>query len=279
MRLVAGKIEALAGLDGLVCDLDGVMYRGAEPIEGSPEAIARLRELGVQVVFCTNNANPTIARYIEKLGSMGVSVDRHDLVTSAVVMAELLAEEGAAGKSAIVVGGGGLREALGSIHVVVDDDPSSRTADYVVVGFDPDFTYESLMRASFAVQDGAKLIAANADASFPAPDGLWPGAGALVAAVEVASGGRARVMGKPHEPMMRIAERHLGDASRIAIVGDRPNTDLEGGRAMGWTTILVLTGVTALEEIDEVEPTPDLVLDRLADLPELLLGAKEAKDP
>lgn len=270
MSLAAGHAESLAGLDGLVCDLDGVLYRGAEPIDGSPEAVGRLRGLGVRVVFCTNNANPTIARYIEKLASMGVAVERDDLVTSAVVMADLLAEEGADGKRAIVVGGGGLREALVSIDVVVDDDPASRAADYVVVGFDPDFTYESLKRASFAVQDGAELIAANADASFPAPDGLWPGAGALVAAVEVASGGRARVMGKPHEPMMRVAERHLGDASRIAIVGDRPNTDLEGGRVMGWTTILVLSGVTTRDEAGEVEPRPDLVLDRLADLPDLL---------
>lgn len=270
MSLVAGNVEALAGLEGLVCDLDGVIYRGPEPIEGSPEAIERLRELGVHVVFCTNNANPTIGRYIEKLGSMGVSVERDDLVTSAVVMAELLAEEGAAGRSAIVVGGEGLREAFDSIDVVVDDDPSSRTADYVVVGFDPDFTYESLKRASFAVQDGARLVAANADASFPAPDGLWPGAGSLVAAIEVASGGRARVMGKPHEAMMRVAARHLGGASKIAIAGDRPNTDLEGGRVMGWATILVLSGVTARAEIDQVEPRPDIVLERLADLPDLL---------
>ena len=94
-------------------------------------------------------------------------------------------------KRAIVVGGEGLREALRSIDVVVDDDPSTRTADYVVVGLDPNFSYEALKRASFAVQDGAELIAANADASFPAPDGLWPGAGSLVAAVEAASGGRA----------------------------------------------------------------------------------------
>jgi 4-nitrophenyl phosphatase len=216
-----------------------------------------------------------MARYLEKLFSMGVRVERDDLVTSPVVLAEVLEEEGAAGRSAVVVGGEGLREALASIDVVVDDDPSSRTADYVVVGFDPDFTYESLKRASFAVQGGAELIAANADASFPAPDGLWPGAGSLVAAVEVASGGRARVMGKPHEPMMRVAKRRLGSASRIAIVGDRPNTDLEGGRSMGWVTILVLSGVTSRDQIDAVEPKPDIVLERLADLPELLTGMSQ----
>ena len=273
MSLLAGDATSLAGLDGIVCDLDGVMYRGAEPIEGSPQAVQHLRELGIRVVFCTNNANPSIARYIDKLGSMGVGVERDDLVTSAVVMAEVLGEEAAAGRRAIVVGGDGLREALGSIEVVVDDDPESRAADYVVVGFDPDFTYDALKRASFAVQDGAELIAANADASFPAPDGLWPGAGSLVAAIEVASGKTARVMGKPHEPMMRVAERRLGEATKIAIVGDRPNTDLEGGRAMGWTTILVLSGVTARAAMDEVEPRPDLVLERFADLPDLLAGA------
>jgi 4-nitrophenyl phosphatase len=270
VSVVAGKAEGLAGLEGLVCDLDGVMYRGAEPIPGSPEAIGRLRDLGVGVVFCTNNANPTIARYVEKLTSMGVEVSAEDLVTSAVVLGEVLSGEGAAGKRAIVVGGDGLREALRSIDVEVDDDPDSRSADYVVVGLDPDFTFDALKRASFAVQAGAELIAANVDASFPAPDGLWPGAGAIVASIEVASGGRARVMGKPHEPMMRVAQRHLGEVSRIAIVGDRPNTDLEGGRAMGWTTVLVLSGVTARVDADRVEPTPDLTLDRLDDLVPLL---------
>jgi 4-nitrophenyl phosphatase len=272
VSLVAGEARALEGLEGLVCDLDGVMYRGSEPIKGSPEAVGRLRGLGIGLVFCTNNANPTIARYIEKLTSIGVEVATEHLVTSAVVLAEVLRGEGAAGKRAIVVGGDGLREALGSIDVEVDDDPASRSADYVIVGFDPDFTYDSLKRASFAVQSGAELIAANVDASFPAPDGLWPGAGAIVASIEVASRGRARVMGKPHEPMMRVAQRRLGDASRIAIVGDRPNTDLEGGRAMGWTTILVLSGVTARADVDRVEPAPDLTLDRLEDLVPLLEG-------
>jgi len=265
-----GDTGSLAGLDGLVCDLDGVLYRGAEPIEGSPEAINQLRASGVHVVFCTNNANPTIGRYIEKLGGMGVEVERDQLVTSAVVVAEVLGERDPGGKRAIVVGGDGLREALASIDVIVDDDPETRTADYVVVGLDPNFTYEVLRRASFAVRDGAQLIASNDDVSFPAPDGLWPGAGSLVAAIETASGGRAEVMGKPHEPMMRIAARHLSEASRIAIVGDRPNTDLDGGRAMGWTTVLVLSGVTSAESAAELDPQPDLTLERLADLPSLL---------
>jgi len=256
----------LHGLDGLVCDLDGVVYRGAEAIDGSPEAIAALRESGVRVVFCTNNANPTIARYLDKLRGMGVDVTPEQLVTSAVVTAEILAARGASGRSALVVGGEGLREALASIDVTVVDDPSARAADYVVVGFDPEFTYDALRRASFAVQDGAQLIASNADPSFPAPDGLWPGAGSLVAAIETASGGRAEVMGKPHPPMMDAAARRLGDARDIAIVGDRPDTDLSGGAAKGWRTILVLSGVTSSSDVSSVRPRPDIVLESLADL-------------
>jgi len=270
VSVAAGDPGVLHGIDGLVCDLDGVVYRGAEAIDGSPEAIAALRESGVRVVFCTNNANPTIARYLDKLRGMGVDVTPEQLVTSAVVTAEILAARGASGRSALVVGGEGLREALASIDVTVVDDPSARAADYVVVGFDPEFTYDALRRASFAVQDGAQLIASNADPSFPAPDGLWPGAGSLVAAIETASGGRAEVMGKPHEPMMRVAERHLAGAAKIAVIGDRPGTDLEGGRAMGWATILVLSGVTSAEQGRALDPAPGLTLESLADLPGVL---------
>ena len=270
MSLIAGNAERLKGIDGLACDLDGVIYRGAEPIDGSPEAIGRLRELGVRIVFCTNNASPTIDRYLSKLRDMGVEVEPEELVTSAVVTVEVLSARGVVGKKAIVVGEDGLREALTSIDVEVNDDENSVSADFVVVGFDQNFNYAALRRASFAIQGGAQLIACNADASFPAADGLWPGAGSLVAAIETASGVRAEVMGKPHEQMMRSTQRHLGDASRIAIAGDRPNTDLEGGRVMGWTTILVLSGVTSRENLQSLATPPDIVLERLADLPDLL---------
>jgi len=275
MSLVAGNAEKLRGIDGLACDLDGVIYRGAEPIDGSAEAIERLRELGVRVVFCTNNASPTIDRYLSKLRAMGVEVEPDELVTSAIVTVEVMSARGVVGKKAIVVGEDGLREALTSIGVHVNDDENSVSADFVVVGFDQNFNYAALRRASFAIQGGAQLIACNADASFPAANGLWPGAGSLVAAIETASGVRAEVMGKPHKQMMRSTQRHLGDASRIAIAGDRPSTDLEGGRVMGWTTILVLSGVTSRGDLRSLDAPPDIVLERLADLPELLIEANQ----
>jgi HAD superfamily hydrolase (TIGR01450 family) len=142
----------------------------------------------------------------------------------------------------------------------------------VAVGWDPGFDYDALRRAVLAVLNGAALVASNDDASFPAERGeLWPGAGALLAAIERASGQRAEVMGKPNPPMMDAAARRLDGARRIAAVGDRDDTDLEGGRDRGWTTILALSGVTSAEAAATLDPAPDLVIDALADLVPLVI--------
>ncbi len=256
----------VAEIDGIVCDLDGVVYRGDQPVPGAVEAISSLRRRGVQVVFCTNNSGWTIAQYVAKLASLGVEAGPDDILTSAIVTAEVLEQRGWSGKSAIVVGGAGLRGALESIGVVIDSDPDSLVADLVVVGWDPSFDYAAMRRAAMAVRSGATLVASNDDASWPAPDGLWPGAGAILASIEKASGGIAEVMGKPHRPMMEAAASRLEGAKHVAVVGDRPDTDLAGGLAMGWSTILVLSGVTTQEETARLRPEPDLILSSLADL-------------
>lgn len=233
-------------------------------IPGVPDAIARLRSTGVQIVFCTNNSRSTVAQYVDKITSFGVDVSPDDIVTSAVVTGEMLAPR--RGCSAIVIGGDGIEEALGAIGISINRDPASYDADLVVLGWDPSFDYTAMRRATLAVRGGAKLIATNSDATFPAPDGLWPGAGAILASIETATGARAWVMGKPHQPMMDAVASRLDGARRIAIVGDRPDTDLAGGRARGWTTILVLSGVTTPDEAKALNPQPDLILDSLADL-------------
>jgi 4-nitrophenyl phosphatase len=255
-----------ARFDALVCDLDGVVYRGDRAIEGAPEAIASFRDRGVRVLFCTNNSRSTVAQYIEKLADLGVPATAEDILTSAVVTAEVLSERGFAGTTAIVVGGAGIREALADVCISIKDEPEVTVADLVVVGWDPTFTYEAMRRAAGAVRRGAKLIATNDDATFPAADGMWPGAGAILASIERASGARAEVMGKPHDPMMEAAAARLEGCRAIALVGDRPDTDLAGGAARGWTTILVLSGVTPSEEVDGVMPRPDFVLESVADL-------------
>lgn len=220
----------------------------------------------MHVVFCTNNSAPTIDEYVGRLRSHGLEVDASDIVTSAVVTGEVLAGRGLAGSVAIVIGGPGVVECLERAGIEVDRDPRSRVADLVVVGHDIDFDFDAMRQATMAIAAGATLIATNSDASFPAPDGLWPGAGAILASIETASGTTAEVMGKPHPPMMEAVSRRLGDAHSVAIVGDRADTDLAGGRERGWTTVLVLSGVTAEDQVATIDPPPDLVLASIADL-------------
>ncbi|MDQ4024208.1 MAG: HAD-IIA family hydrolase [Actinomycetota bacterium] len=258
---------ALADVDGLVCDMDGVFYRGDEPIPCTGEAVERWRAAGKRIVFCTNNSHHTVSEYVAKLARSGVAASEDEVVSSGVVLGEVLRGRGARGRRALAVGAQGLRAGLAAAGVVaVDDAAPPEEIDYVVVGWDGDFDYRKMRRACSAVRAGAELLATNSDATFPAPDGLWPGAGAILASIEVCSGRRAEVLGKPHEPMMEAAARRLAGCRRIAIAGDRADTDLAGGIARGWLTILVTSGVTSPEEAPELDPEPDLVLGSLAEL-------------
>ncbi len=258
--------ERLEALEGLVVDMDGVLYRGDERIPGAAEAVARWRGRGKRIVFCTNNSRYTVAECVAKMERVGIAAGEDDVVTSGVVLAEVLRARGAAGKKAVAVGAQGLRAGLEAVGVTVDDGESVDGIDYVVVGWDGAFDYRKMKRACLAVRAGAELLATNSDATFPAPDGLWPGAGAILASIEASSGRKAEVLGKPHPPMMEAAARRLSGCRRIGIVGDRPDTDLAGGVARGWTTILVTSGVTPPAEAASVEPRPDVVLPSLASL-------------
>ena len=257
--------DPLEGVDGLACDLDGVVYRGMSPIEGAVESLGRLRAKGMRVVFCTNNSALTPEAYAEKLTRIGVLVDVTDIVTSAVVVGEVLKKRDLGGKTALVVGGEGVRRAVGDAGLNLASGPDE-VADVVVVGRDKSFDFNMLDRTARFVRNGAPLIATNDDATYPAEDGEEPGAGALVAAIEVAAGRRAEVVGKPHRPMMEVIARRFAPAARLAMVGDRPETDLDGARAMGWMTILVLSGVTDEKQARRLDPPADLVVDDLAAL-------------
>ena len=257
-------------LDGLVCDLDGVLYRGVEPVPDAAAALDRIRAAGVKVVFATNNATKTLAQYVERLSRFGVDVTPEEIVTSAAVTGEEVERRGWGGRTAFLIGADGMQVALENAGVVLVDGSEGRHADIAVVSSTARFDYQSLATAAFAVRNGADFIASNADPTFPAADGLWPGAGAMLAAVETASGRRAEVMGKPHRPMMEAVQRRLTACRNIAVVGDQPGTDLDGGRTMGWTTILVLSGVTDAAAAAALEPAPDLVLNSLVELLEHL---------
>jgi len=253
-------------IDGLMCDMDGVLYRGDEPVPGAADAVERLRARGTKIVFCTNNSSATVDTYVAKLTGMGITAEAEEVLTSAVVTAHVLKERGYRNKRAIVVGGEGLKSCLASVGVVVVDDPDVSDVDVVAIGLDPSFNYATLRRAADAVRSGAAFVASNADATFPTALGVEPGAGSLVAAIEVAAGRPAEVIGKPHAPMMDAVATRLADAGHIAAVGDRPDTDIAGASARGWTTVLVLSGVTSAAEALRLDPQPDLILDSIADL-------------
>lgn len=260
------------GLDGLVCDLDGVIYRGRQPVASSALAIAELRSAGVKVVFATNNATRTVEQYVERLREAGIEAAPEDVVTSAVVTAEEMAARGWSSGTAFLVGGAGIRVALEAVGIELVDGERGRRADAVVVSGTPDFTYDAMRTAAIAVRAGARFLATNDDPTFPAADGLWPGAGAVLAGIEVAAGRRAEVMGKPHRPMMVAAGRRLAGRTSIAVVGDQPSTDLAGARLMGWATVLVLSGVTDEAAASALDPPPDLVVPTLLGLCDAVVG-------
>ena len=241
-----------------VVDLDGVVWRAAQPIAGSAEALNRIQEAGRRVVLCTNNSTYTVAQYRRRLVDAGVKLDRVELVTSAQAAATLLAP----GSSALVLAGPGVVEALRdrSVEVVepaggIEPPPigprarDGRRPDAVVIGWDRAFDLVRLSQAQRAVHEGARLIGTNEDATFPTPDGLLPGTGAFLAAVETASGTRAEVAGKPHEPMVRLVRQLVaGDGKVEIVVGDRPATDGQLARALNAPFGLVLSGVTGAGE-------------------------------
>ena len=266
----SGPGGLLAGIEGLVCDMDGVLYRGDEAVPGAGEAISFLRARRVRVLFCTNNSRYTVEHYAERLAGMGLPVSPEEILTSGVVTAEVLAGRGFKGKAAMVLGGEGVRAALTDAGLDVTRAQESSPADVVVVGLDPEFDYAKLAKAAAAVRDGAVFVATNADATFPAPGGLLPGAGSILAAVEAASGRKAEVMGKPHPPMTAAIARRFEGLRRVAIVGDRADTDLVAGEELGWKKVLVLSGVTSPHEAEAVAPQPDAILPSLADIRTLL---------
>jgi HAD superfamily hydrolase (TIGR01457 family) len=244
-------------------DLDGVLYRGDRPVAGATEAVAGLRESGKRIVFLTNNSSRTPEQVAAKLAAVGIEASADEVVTSALSTAAMLARSGDGRPSAYVVGQDGIRTALAEAGIeVLDGEP--RSADYVVVGWDGSVSYERLRVAAVLVRRGARLVATNDDPAYPAPGGeLWPGAGAILAAVETASGGRATVVGKPHRPLFEAALERAG-TTRALMVGDRIDTDIAGAAGAGLDSVLVLSGASDRADLLEGDALPTAVLPGLA---------------
>lgn len=244
--------------DCVLFDLDGVLYRGGEAVTGAPETLEALRRSGTRIAFVTNNSSRTPEQVAAKLTGLGIPAEPSEVVTSALAAADLLASRG--GGSAYVIGGGGVRRALADAGLRVLGGEPER-ADLVVVGIDEDLTYAKLRTACRLIRAGARFVATNVDPTYPVEGGdLWPGAGAIVAAVAAATGVEAEVVGKPFPPLFRSALRRAGGGAPL-VVGDRLDTDIEGAAALGWDTMLVLTGVTTEEELARSPVRPTYVVE------------------
>ena len=234
-------------------DLDGVIWLGDQPIPGAADAVARLQATGEPVVFVTNNSSVPVGEVEAKLARHGIAAEGM-VLTSAMAAAERIDP----GEVALICAGPGVVEALEARGVRTVREGA---ADVVVVGFHRDFDYERMRIASTAVREGARLLATNDDATYPTPEGLIPGGGAILAGVSTAAGVAPEVAGKPHRPMADLVRGRIGDHG--VMVGDRPDTDGRFAVALGYRFALVLSGVTTALP---VEPAPDLVAVDLATL-------------
>lgn len=250
-----------------VFDLDGVIWRGEDPIGGAPETVRALRDIGKRICFVTNNSSETAESYAKKLERVGAGGDPAEVVSSADATARLLASSvpGLRGRLVYVIGGEGLRAAVEGLGVRLATEEDAPDASVVVVGFDRTLTYEKLRVATLAIRDGATFVASNTDATFPAPDGLWPGAGATVAALRTTTGVEPLVAGKPLPGVLEVARDRLGGAPALTV-GDRIETDIAAAHAAGWPAALVLTGATGIPELAAAPAWPDFLLRRLTDI-------------
>ena len=252
--------------DGLLIDLDGVVWIGREPVPGAAETLRALLEAGKRIVFVTNNPGKLPAAYAERLGELGVEVGEEQIVTAGIVAARLAAEAAGVGGSAFVIGAAPLKEMTAANGARVVEGEEAWDADAVIVSGHRGFDYGELLAAKRALERGAALVATSRDPTMPYPGGELPGTGAVLAAVETASGRRAVIAGKPERHLFEIAREALGGAGRVAMIGDRVSSDIAGGKAAGLETILVLSGTTSREEAAAAEPAPDFVLEDLRGL-------------
>jgi glycerol 3-phosphatase-2 len=238
----------------VICDIDGVVYRGDRLLPGSDEALRRLLDSGTGLWFATNNSTRSPRSISEKLARVtGVEVAPESIVTSSQAAVHLLGDHSG---PVMVLGGEGITSALADARIEVTDDPQHATA--LLVGLDRDLDYDRLTRAADAVRSGARFIATNTDPTFPTADGLLPGGGAFVAAVQATTGVVPEVAGKPHPPMRALLRARV--AGKAWVIGDRIDTDIALAEAEpDWTSVLVLTGVTSpSDDIGADHVVPDL---------------------
>jgi 4-nitrophenyl phosphatase len=249
----------------VLLDMDGVLYRGNSVLPGVHEMLSFCEQQGIAYACITNNATKTLEQYEQKLDSLGINVSADRILTSSLITSHYLREHYPRGTTVYALAMDGLDQALFHDGYFV---PQEQNPQLVVQGADFTLTYEKLKLGCLAIRAGAKFIATNLDRTFPSEEGLVPGAGALVAALQAATDVEPLVVGKPRPIMFQVALDMLGSTPTHALMlGDRLDTDIAGAQNAGLHSALVLTGVSSRNDLEHSPHQPDAVY---ADLPELL---------
>jgi len=246
----------------VIMDMDGVIYTGNRLIDGAKEFIEHLRQNGIKFLFLTNNSRQTPHDLSRKLSSLGIDVARERIFTSAIATAMFLSRQKRHG-TAYVIGDMGIFNALHNIgYQITEFSP-----DYVIIGETRSYSYEMIEKACDFILSGARFIGTNPDLTGPKESGIAPAAGALTAPIERATGVKPYYIGKPNPLMMRTALRKLGSHSENTImIGDRMETDMVAGIETGLETILVLSGVTAKDDVAKYPYQPNSIYNSIKDI-------------
>jgi len=252
-------------IKAVLFDMDGVLYRGDQPLGGVNEMLAFLTEQGIEYACITNNATRTPAQFAAKVQVMDLHIPAERIITSSVATNVFLRSVAPQGTPIYAVGMDGLHEPLfGDGYFVLEE----KTPRYVVVGADFELTYQKLRTACLAIRAGATFIGTNPDTTFPAEDGIVPGCGAILAALVAATGQQPQIIGKPAPAMFEAAMQLLfSQPATTLVVGDRYDTDIVGAAQAGLHTAMVLTGVSSAADAAQGPVMPELIS---TDLPELL---------
>lgn len=247
----------------LILDMDGVIWRDNQAIGDLPWIFTTIRQLNWQVSLATNNATRSIDQYLEKLHRFGVDLAPDQIITSAEATARYLHKRHPEGGNVYIVGESGLVNALAEKGFT----KSEKDVVAVVASFDRQFNYDKLRQAALLIRAGAPLIATNADLTFPMPEGLIPGAGAILASIVAGAQTQPTIIGKPETEMYYLAiERMQVPNEATLVVGDRLETDIAGAQKIGCQTALVFSGVTSLQGAEKWQPPPNWVTEDLTAL-------------
>lgn len=254
-------------IKALILDMDGVIWRSDTPIGNLSEIFTRIEARGLKYVFATNNGTKTPEQYVERLAGFGVKVKPSQVVTSALGVAFMLSHKYPKGTKIFVIGEDGIRVALEEKGFEVLSTNNATEAEVVVMGIDRDITFDKMREATLLVRNGVPFYATNPDKTFPTPRGEIPGAGAWLSVVTTATEVEPIIAGKPFPFMMELSLEILGTTkAETLVVGDRLETDITAGQAVGCSTALVLSGVSTKEQANNWKPKIDIIANDLASL-------------